>query len=156
MHLQVLRYKGLSRIMEVSCTVFQILGTILVISLPWTINFYLLYKHSIVESSIYYSMIILLFISGICGFAILHHAKKILHNINEKNPFTLDTANRIKYIAYWCLPISFIYFLAIFFIPSAFSLLVGLTFLFLAACIFIIAELFYQAINYKQENDLTI
>lgn len=156
MDFQILGHKGLSRIMEVSCTVFQVLGTILVLSLPWTINYYLLYKHSVVEEHIYYSMIILLFISGVCGFSILQHAKKILHNINAKNPFTLDTANRIKYISYWCLPIAFIYLVAIFFIPSAFVLLVGLTFLFLSACILIIAELFYQAVNYKQENDLTI
>ncbi len=156
MNFQILGFKGLSRVMEVSCTIFQVLGTIFVLSLPWTLNYYLLYKHSLVEENIYYSMIILLFISGVCGFSILHHAKKVLHNINVKNPFSLDTANRIKYISYWCLPVAFIYLLAIVFIPSAFVLLVGLTFLFLAACIFIIAELFYQAVNYKQENDLTI
>jgi len=101
-------------------------------------------------------MLMLLFCSGVCAFLILHQSKKILHSINTKNPFTMDTANRIKYISYWCLPIAFIYLVAIIFIPSAFVLLVGLTFLFLAACIFIIAELFYQAVNYKQENDLTI
>lgn len=156
MNFQILGFKGLSRVMEVSCTIFQVLGTIFVLSLPWTLNYYLLYKHSLVEENIYYSMIILLFISGVCGFSILHHAKKVLHNINVKNPFSLDTANRIKCISYWCLPVAFIYLLAIVFIPSAFVLLVGLTFLFLAACIFIIAELFYQAVNYKQENDLTI
>jgi len=156
MNLQILGQKGLSRIMEVLCTVFQVLGTILVFSLPWTINYYLLYKHSYVESDVYYSMLMLLFCSGVCAFLILHQSKKILHSINTKNPFTMDTANRIKYISYWCLPIAFIYLVAIIFIPSAFVLLVGLTFLFLAACIFIIAELFYQAVNYKQENDLTI
>ncbi len=156
MNLQVLGQKSLSHVMEILCTFFQVVGTILVISLPWTINYYLLYKHSFVESDVYYSMIILLFCSGVCAFSILHQAKKVLHSINTKNPFTFDTANRIKYISYWCLPIAFIYLVAIFFIPSAFVLLVGLTFLFLAACIFIIAELFYQAVNYKQENDLTI
>lgn len=156
MKLQILGKKGLSHFMEIMCTVFQILGVILIFSLPWTLNFYLFYKHSYVYSDIYNSMMILLFCSGVCAFAILGQAKKILHNINAKNPFTIDTANRIKYISYWCLPIAFVYFIAILFIPSAFVLLVGLTFLFLAACIFIIAELFYQAVIYKQENDLTI
>ena len=156
MNFQILGQKGLSNVMEALCNVFQVIGTMMVISLPWTINFYLFYKNSYVESNIYYSMIILLSVSGVCAFSILHQAKKILHSINAKNPFTLDTANRIKYISYWCLPIAFSYLVAIFFIPSAFVLLVGLTFLFLAACIFIIAELFYQAVNYKQENDLTI
>jgi len=156
MNLQVLGKRGLSYFLEVLCTVFQVLGTITIISLPWTLSFYLFFKNSYVESSIYYCMMVLLISSGVCAFCILAHAKKILHNINTKNPFTMDTANRIKYISYWCLPIAIIYLVAIIFIPSVLILLVGLTFLFLAACIFIIAALFYQAVNYKQENDLTI
>jgi hypothetical protein len=60
MNLQILGKKGLSHVMEILCTFFQVLGTILVISLPWTINYYLLYKHSFVESNVYYSMVILL------------------------------------------------------------------------------------------------
>lgn len=156
MSLQILGKKGLSHVMELLCTVFQVLGVAFLISLPWTLNFYLLFKHSYIESRFYYSMMILLVVSGICAFFILAQAKKILHSINSKDPFTFDTANRIKYISYWCIPIAFAYFAAIFFIPSAFVLLVGLTFLFLSACIFIIAELFYQAVKYKEENDLTI
>ncbi len=156
MNLQILENKSLSQVMEHLCTIFQILGTLLVLSLPWTLNYYLVFKNSYASKNIYNSMMILLICSGICAFAILFQSKKILHSINTKNPFTFDTANRIKYISYWCLPIAFAYLIAIFFIPSAFVLLVGLTFLFLSACIFIIAKLFYQAVNYKQENDLTI
>lgn len=156
MSLQILGKKGLSHVMEVLCTVFQVIGAAIVVSLPWTLNFYLIFKHNYIESRLYYSMLTLLIISGVCAFSILIQAKRILHNINKKDPFTLDTANRIKYISYWCLPIAAAYIAAIFFIPSAFVVLVGLTFLFLSACIFIIAELFYQAVNYKQENDLTI
>ncbi|OPX43615.1 hypothetical protein CLHUN_25540 [Ruminiclostridium hungatei] len=148
--------KNLSYVVEVLCTVFQILGVITVASLPWTLNNYLLFKNSYVSGNVYYSMLVLLFLSGVCAFSILVQAKKILHDINKKDPFTFDTAKRIKYIAYWCLPIAVAYLVAIYFIPSAFVLLVGLTFLFLSACIFIISQLFYQAVNYKQENDLTI
>ncbi|MDF2989225.1 MAG: hypothetical protein K0R50_4735 [Eubacterium sp.] len=156
MKLQIPGQKNLSHVMEILCTVFQILGTLMVVTLPWTLNYYLMFKNTYVLGDVYYSMLVLLFLSGVCAFAILGQAKKILHNINTKNPFTFDTANRIKYISFWCLPIAFAYMVAIYFIPSAFVLLVGLTFLFLAACIFIIAQLFYQAVNYKQENDLTI
>ncbi|HEX2925094.1 MAG TPA: DUF2975 domain-containing protein [Ruminiclostridium sp.] len=156
MSFQLLGRKGLSQMMEALCTVFQVLGVIIAGTLPWTLNYYLLLKNTLVSPRIYYSMMVLLIISSICAFCILVQAKKILHNINAKSPFTFDTANRIKYISYLCLPIAFAYFAGIFFIPSVFVILVGLTFLFLSACIFIIAELFYQAVNYKQENDLTI
>ncbi len=156
MKLQIPGQKNLSYVMEILCTVFQILGTLMVVTLPWTLNYYLMFKNTYVLGDVYYSMLVLLFLSGVCAFAILGQAKKVLHNINTKNPFTFDTANRIKYISFWCLPIAFAYMVAIYFIPSAFVLLVGLTFFFLSACIFIIAQLFYQAVNYKQENDLTI
>ncbi len=156
MKLQLPGQKNLSRIVEILCTVFQVMGVIIVLSLPWTLNNYLLFKNSYVSGNVYYSMLVLLVISGICAFCILSQAKKILRNINKKDPFTFDTANRMKYISYWCLPIAFAYVVAIYFIPSVFVILVGLTFFFLSACIFIIAQLFYQAVNYKQENDLTI
>ncbi len=148
--------KNLSNIMEVLCSVFQIMGVLLVASLPWSLNNYLLFKNSYVPKNVYVSMLVLLIISSICAFCILGQAKKVLRNINNKNPFTYDTANRIKYISYWCLPIAAAYIVAIYFIPSAFVILVGLTFLFLSACILIIARLFYQAVSYKEENDLTI
>lgn len=156
MKMQLPGPKNLSSIVEILCTVFQVMGVIIVASLPWSLNNYLLFKNSYVSGDVYYSMLVLLVISGICAFCILGQAKKILHNISKKDPFTYDTANRIKYISYWCLPVAFIYVVAIYFIPSVFVVLVGLTFLFLSACIFIIAQLFYQAVNYKQENDLTI
>jgi len=156
MKLKLPGQKNLSQVVEILCTVFQVMGVILILSLPWTLNNYLLFKNSYVPKDVYYSMLVLLVISGICAFCILGQAKKILHNINKKDPFTFETANRIKYISYWCLPIAFAYIIAIYFIPSVFVILVGLTFLFLSACIFIIAQLFYQAVRYKQENDLTI
>ncbi len=148
--------KNLTSIMEVLCTVFQIMGVIIVASLPWSLNNYLLFKNSYVTKTTYISMFVLLVLSGICAFCILGQARKVLRNINNKNPFTYDTANRIKYISYWCLPIAAAYTIAIYFIPSVFVVLVGLTFLFLSACILIIARLFYQAVSYKEENDLTI
>ena len=156
MKLKLPGQKNLSQVVEILCTVFQVMGVILILSLPWTLNNYLLFKNSYVPKDVYYSMLVLLVISGICAFCILGQAKKILHNINKKDPFTFETANRIKYISYWCLPIAFAYIIAIYFIPSVFVILVGLTFLYLPVCIFIIAQLFYQAVRYKQENDLTI
>lgn len=156
MNLQINEKKGLSHIMEILCTVFQVLGVLTIGSLPWTLNYYLLFKQKYVESKLYYTMMVLLICSGICAFFILSQAKVVLRNINKKDPFTFETANRIKYISYLCLPVAFAYIAAIFFIPSALTILVGLTFLFLSACIFIIAQLFYQAVRYKQENDLTI
>lgn len=156
MTVKSLEISKLSRFMEIMCSVFQVLGSLIILSLPWTVNYYLHFMNNYVPKDMYYSMLVLLFISGICAFCILGQAKRILHNINQKNPFTPDTANRIKNISYWCLPIAFAYLIAIFFLPSALLILVGLTFLFLSACIFIIAQLFYQAVNYKQENDLTI
>ena len=82
--------------------------------------------------------------------------KQILQDVNRGAPFTMQNARRIKNVAWLCLPISALYFVGIFTMPSALVLLIALVFLFLAALTFVLAEVFRQAVLYKEENDLTI
>ena len=70
MKVQLPGQKNLSRIVEVLCTVFQVMGVIIVLSLPWTLNNYLLFKNSYVSGNVYYSMLILLVISGLFVFSV--------------------------------------------------------------------------------------
>lgn len=143
--------------MEVLCVVFMAAGGLLVLSLPWSLRWYLDYQigpHY--ATRLYRSMLLLLAVSGVCAFACLYHGRRILHNIASQNPFTPDTARRVRSIAGWCFPIGLAYVLGVFLIPSAYVVMVGLAFLFLSVLFLILAELFAQAARYKQENDLTI
>lgn len=149
--------RTLSRMMEGLCVFCMALGAAVVLSLPWSLRWYLLhaYGYMLVRHQ-YACMLALLYLSGICALIILCHGRKILHDIVNGNPFTFLTARRVRAIAFWCAPIGLGYLLGTAVLPSVFVVLVGLAFSFAAVLVLILSELFLQAAQYKQENDLTI
>lgn len=153
--------KTLGRIMEALCAVCMAVGGAIVLTLPWSLRWYLdtRYGAHYTEGDgarLYGSMLLLLALSGVCAFCCLYHGRRILHNIAAQDPFTPDTSRRLLHIAAWCLPIGLAYLFGVALIPSAFVVMVGLAFLFLSVMMLILAGLFAQAADYKRENDLTI
>lgn len=148
--------KNLGRALEMLCAVCMAAGAAVVATLPWSLRWYLTHYHASLPEGVYPSMLTLLAISGVCAFIILGYGRRILHDISLGDPFTPRTARRFKAIAAWCLPIAGAYLGGVFFLPSAFVVMVGLAFAFLAVLLFLLAELFAQAARFKQENDLTI
>lgn len=147
---------GLSHFLELSCRLFAILGVGVVCGLPWLLKAYLSYKGMPGGGRLYWSMLLILYVSGVCAVVILSYGAEILRRIYQQDPFTVDNARRIRRIGQWCLPVAAVYLLGTLLIPSALVLLVGLAFSFLGLLITVLCELFYQAVRYKQENDLTI
>lgn len=148
--------RTLSRLMEGLCTGLLVLGGAVILLLPWLLKGYLRYHSEGMGGRIYACMLALLYLSGVCAFIILLYGRRILHDIAHSDPFTLQTARRMRAIAAWCAPIGVGYLIAIPLLPSVLILLVGLAFCFLPVVMLICAELFWQAAQYKQENDLTI
>ncbi|MCI8622226.1 MAG: DUF2975 domain-containing protein [Provencibacterium sp.] len=149
--------KVLSRMMEGLCTACMALGAAVIVSLPWTLRWYLRYYYGHSAPGRQYAFMLgLLYLSGICAFIILGYGRRILRDIVNGNPFTFSTARRIRAIAGWCAPIGLGYLLGTLALPSVFVVLVGLAFSFAAVLVLILSELFRQAAGYKQENDLTI
>lgn len=148
--------RTLSRLMEWLCTACLLLGAAVILSLPWLLNIYLRLHSEAIAGQTYACMLALLYLSGVCAFIILLYGRRILHDIAHSDPFTFQTARRMRAIAAWCAPIGVGYLIAIPLLPSVFILLVGLAFCFLPVVVLICSELFWQAAQYKQENDLTI
>ena len=155
MLLKILGEGSLCRLMERLCRLLMIAGGLFLVGLPWILRFYFNFKgHA--GMTLYVTMLVVLYVSGLCGMLILWQGKQILRNINASDPFTGDTAQRMRRIALLCLPVAAVYLLATILMPSMLVVLVGIVFLFLAALAAILAEVFLQAARFKQENDLTI
>lgn len=149
--------RTLSRMMEGLCILCIGLGAAVMLSLPRLLRWYLLFSYGhILPARQYGCMLALLYLSGSCALMILCYGRKILHDIVGGNPFTFLTARRVRAIAFWCAPIGLGYLLGTLMLPSVFVVLVGLAFSFAAVLVLILSELFWQAAQYKQENDLTI
>ncbi|MDD2955023.1 MAG: DUF2975 domain-containing protein [Oscillospiraceae bacterium] len=154
--MKVLGKNGLSVWMEKCCSLLFLLGIAVIAALPWLLKAYYNLKNEDYARPIILSMLVVLYISGAISLAILVQLRQILRDVNRGAPFTMENARRIKAVAWLCLPVSLLYFIGIFTMPSALVLLVALVFLFLAALTFVLAEVFRQAVLYKEENDLTI
>ena len=80
--------------------------------------------------------------------------RKILVNVNQGNPFSLENARRVKIISFCCMMVGLLFLAGI--VPSLLAPMLGLAFLFLSALSLVLSELVKQAAIYKEENDLTI
>lgn len=111
-----------------------------------------------------------LFITGGSSLlGMLFYLRKIIGSLIEKTPFTWSNVKSLRIIALLCLVISICYGINMFINRQYISFTIvsidmngihtDLEFLifFFAACfIFVLSEVFKQAVEFKEENDLTI
>lgn len=145
-----------SSFLELALLVLFFIGILAVLTLPLWVKWYVEFHYGTFTLPLYIKMLVILYISGILAVASVWECHAILHNINLGKPFIMDNAKRLRRIAWCFLPIALTYFISMFLIPSPFVLLVGAAFAFGCAILFLLSELFRQAVQYKEENDLTI
>lgn len=151
--MKIIGKKGLSGASEISLIVLMILAAGLLISMPWWLKTYLNYRNNI---NYYTEYLMLLYASGAIAEAMMFLGFRLMHNINNSQPFIMQNAKIIKRIAQCCLGLCILYALAVPFVPSLFTAIISLAFVVIAIICFVCAELFKQAVIFKEENELTI
>lgn len=150
---RILGKRGLSGASEYLLIFLMVLAAGLLASMPWWLKFYLTGRTTL---EYYYEYMILLYLSGIVAEIIMWNGFRLMHNINNSQPFIMQNAQIINRIAYSCLAVTIIYAVAIPFIPSFFTVLISLIFIVITIICFVCGELFKQAVLFKEENELTI
>lgn len=145
----------LSIFIEYTLSLLMLVALGLTITLPWSIPAITLHYPGEPEL-LYEKYLILLAVSGVMALLILWQARAILHIINKGNPFVNETVKRFRIIGIECLILAAFYFVSIFFIAKFFMALVFITFSVVGMILFVFAQIFEQAIAYKEENDMTI
>ncbi|MDD2362234.1 MAG: DUF2975 domain-containing protein [Oscillospiraceae bacterium] len=145
----------LSLLIEYTLTLLMLVALVLTISLPWSIPAVTLHKPG--ESDFWFEKyFIVLVISGIMAILILWQARAILRIVNKGNPFVNETVKRLRIIGIQSLVLAAFYFVSVFFVTKFFMVLVFVTFSIVGMILFVFAQIFEQAIAYKEENDMTI
>lgn len=130
-------------------------GTCIYITLPvclrWYVNYFKLYS-----SENYYFLLPLLYVTGFFCLWIVLEMRKIFNTLNRKDPFKMDNVLSLKKMAYSAFVISAAYFIKIFFYNSFLTVIIAMVFIIAGLFCIILAEVFKQAVVYKEENDLTI
>ena len=75
----------------------------------------------------------------------------------EQGPrFCADTVRRLRVLGIECLVLGSLYAVATFFVTKIFMVVVLVTFAIVGMILLVFAELFRQAVAFKEENDMTI
>ena len=144
---------GLSRVIEVCLIALLVLVPILVATLPWTITWV---TERIPTDPYYIRYLVILAYSGVMAELILWQARGILHNVNVAKVFSADTVRRMRTMAIEFLVLSVFYLATMFWMSKFFMAFLFVCFVLVGCSLFVFAELFAQANEYKSENDMTI
>ncbi len=150
-----MRLESLSKILKVCLQITFIAGLLITVFLSFILKKYLSW-HFWNNSRYYWACIVLLTPCGICSLNILWQLIGLLKTIHNKNPFICKNVTALKRIAISSFIISFMFFALLFFQVTTFTFTLGYVFLIAGFSFTVLTELFQKAVQYKDENDLTI
>lgn len=153
MKIRIIGQKSLGVVLEKLCWPFFFLGIALTVALPWILDYYgRIFWEDL--GTDYPRILAVLYPSALMALSTIWQLRKILQNVNQGNPFSLENARRVRWISISCLVVGILFLAGI--VPSLLAPLLGFAFLFLAALALVLSELVKQAALFKEENDLTI
>ncbi len=147
--------KRLSGVLEMAVWVLMLATVIIIVALPWIIDWMMQFNQN--EDFWRPRYLVTLMVSG--GFALLlqWELRGILRNANRGTIFSDNTVRRLRTMGVESLLTAAFYAVMLFCGMTKFSVaLILLIFLLTGLLLLIFGELFLQAIEYKQENDMTI
>ncbi len=147
--------RGLSRVIEHCLTALLILIPLLLISLPWSITLFT-DRTPDDPQGLYYRYFIVLSISALLVELIVWQGRGVLRNVNAGKVFSADTVRRMRVMAVECVVMAAFYFATIFWMNKFFMAVLFVCLVMIGCSLLVFAELFRQAVAYKEENDMTI
>lgn len=129
-------------------------GILVCAAVPFAVN--IIGEYSSFIKSISLQITIVLLISGLMALYILWSLRKIFKTIVTSDPFTLDNIRILRRIAVAAFVISVAYLAKCAFWFTLATALIILIFTILGLFCLVLADVFQQAVQYKEENDLTI
>lgn len=104
----------------------------------------------------YWFLLVFLWITGVLYFGVVYELRKMVVRLIHRAPFMRENVDSLKRIAVLALSISAMYVIKIVFYISFLTVIVTMMAVLIGLFALILAEVFRQAIEVKEENDLTI
>lgn len=144
---------GLSRLIEFALIVLMIVILGLLVMLPWSITWI---TGRISTDPFYTRYLVILCYSGVMVELLFWQARGIMHNVNCGRVFSHNTVHRMRVIAAEAIVLATFYLVTMFWMSKFFMATLFVVFVLASGVCVVFAELFRQAMVYKEENDMTI
>ena len=146
---------SLSRWIEVGIIGLMIVVVGLLITLPWSIT-WITERTPEDPQGYYIKYLVILAYSGVMVELILWQCRGMIRNVNVGKVFTANTVRRLRIAAVETLVLAVFYGATMFWMSKFFMAFLFIVFVLGGCLLLVLAEVFRQANQYKEENDMTI
>lgn len=130
-------------------------GFVVLITLPATIKFLGKYYSAVITKN--FALMLFVFgISGILGILIIGQLRRMLRTVIKDSCFVYGNVESLHKMAMMSIGIVIMFIFKLFFVPTPATGIIILVFFIAALFSQVLADVFEKAVNYKEENDLTI
>lgn len=147
--------KGLSGLLKLFLDLVFIGGIGILITLPFTLKWYFSIV-TYINNENYYFLLVFLYVTGAFCLGIVHEIRKIFNTLNKKNPFVLENVKSLNHISINSFTIAAAYCIKVVLYNSFLTIILAMVFIIAGLFTIILAEVFREAVAYKEENDFTI
>lgn len=129
-------------------------GIVVTLSLPWSIKWVGKYLERLADS--YGEIVTIYFVLGILALAIIWELRKMFKTVLAKDCFVRTNVASLKHMSYYSGLIVLMSVVRSIVYTTVAMLIVILVFVIAGLFCQVLAQIFDEAISYKEENDLTI
>lgn len=152
----ILGERGLSGLVKYTLDLMLLVVLMVLLTLPITVRMYFDAYVWTAGENYYWFLLVFLWVSGFLYLGIVYELRKMFKSLNQREPFRRENVASLKKIAVLALWVSAIYVIKIVFYISLLTMVIAMAALSVGLFALIIGEVFRQAVEVKEENDLTI
>ena len=156
MKMQMFRKVRMTIVADVILVLLIACGVVVYAALPWLLEWYFAGTEVYAVKNIFYTIMGLMYTAGIPAIVLLVLALRLMLNITKGESFVRKNAKLLGKMGLCALVISVLFLGVSLIIHSLFAMVVGVVFLLLSVLAKVFRDLFTTAIDYKEENELTI
>ena len=130
------------------------MGILVTLTLPWSIKWAGKYLEQLTEN--YGEIVTIYFVLGILALAIIWELRKMFRTVLAKNCFVRENVASLKHMSYYRGLIVLMSIVRTLVYTTIAMLVIILVFVIAGLFCQVLAQIFDEAINYKEENDMTI
>lgn len=150
-----MKYERIKKLTKLILDIMFFTGIIVLLTLPIWLRFAGTHYSKDIEIH-YLAMLIVFAVSGLNGILIVNELRKMMKTVLEANCFVEDNVKSLRRMARYSLVISIFFFIKVLLVPTPATLIIILVFFIAALFSVVLSCIFQEAVNYKDENDLTI
>lgn len=150
-----MKYERIKKLTKLILDIMFFTGIIVLLTLPIWLRFAGTHYSKDIEIH-YLAMLIVFAVSGLNGLLIVNELRKMMKTVLEANCFVEDNVKSLRRMARYSLVISIFFFVKVLLVPTPATLIIILVFFIAALFSVVLSCVFQEAVNYKDENDLTI